>query len=895
MLPLLERVLMRIARAALPRVDREWIAGDLEEERRRVERAIRWLIGETGRNMAHALTLARPQAKGGLTMRYLGHDLRYAARLFRRTPAFTATIVITLALGIGANTAIFSVVDALLFKPLPYPHAGRLYAVTLANQTPLGMQYWPYPKYAALVRTQDTFDLAAAYARTELVIEAGGQPLQIEAEVVSSSYFPLFGLSAAIGRTFTADEETVPARDAVVVIGDALWRSAFGADPAAVGRSIALKGRAYQIVGIMPPSCRGQTGSAQMWLPVMMADHFMYQGAASGGSSWWMRVAARLRPDVPERTAAARMPPLAERVGRIDRSRMKNAMQDGRELFRLVPLRDVKVDPAIRRSFVILLAAVGFVLLIATANTANLLIGRAVTRRAEFALRRALGASQAAIVRQVLIESLLLAAASGTAALGVSLLTLRWLTSAKPMNATGFWSQYARTFDYFTVSLDPRIAAFNVAVALGVGILFGLLPARQAAGSDLTDSLARRAGTSAAGFRRFSVRGALVLTEIGVSIVLLVSAGLMARSFARAASANLGFEPDGVITMTASLPSRKPVAFYRQLLERVAAIPGVEQPSLVLAQPLAGSTWRGPIALDAAPQPAIQANTNVVTPGFFATFGIRRAEGRLFTDDDREAAPRVAIVNRTFARTAWPGAPAIGQRVRTDFRVAFGDPKGSTTIVGVVDDVVYGALEEPPPAMIYLAAWQPLGTPQAMSLAPSTIAMRTSLDPAAAVAAVREQLRQLDAAIPLYDVASMGERAARNTARYRYGSAMMGALAALALLLAAIGTYGVIAHGVAARTREIGIRVALGARPADVFTLIVGGGLTLTLAGVILGLAGAFAASRMLAGMLYGVAPHDPATFGGIALLMGAVALLATYLPARRAMRVDPVVALRHD
>lgn len=497
----------------------------------------------------------------------------------------------------------------------------------------------------------------------------------------------------------------------------------------------------------------------------------------------------------------------------------------------------------------------------------------------------------------MLVESLLLAAASGVAAIAVSVATLNWLTTVKPMNATGFWSQYAQTFDYFAISLEPRVTAFNFAVALGVGVLFGLLPARQASRMDLNDSLKRRSGGSLGRFRRFNTRTALVLAEIAFSLVLLVSAGLMIKSFAQATTADLGFDPHGVVTMTASIQGRKPVNFYRQLLERVSTIPGVHKASLVLAPPISGSTWRGPVEIEGRPVTArsIQANTNVVTPGFFETFRVGREAGRLFSDEDREAAPRVAVVNRTFTAAAWPGEDAVGKRVRTGFRVAFGDPKAWTTVIGVVSDVLYGTLEEPRSAMIYLPAWQPLGTSEAMALAPATIAVRTSLGSAAATAGVRAHLQALDAAIPLYDIATMDERAANVTSRYRYSSAMLSALAMLALLLAAIGTYGVAAYAVATRTREIGIRVALGARPRDVLGLVLGGGVKLVAAGLVLGLAGALAASRVLSSMLYGVAPHDPTTFGVIALLMATVAILASYLPARRAMGVDPVVALRQE
>jgi putative ABC transport system permease protein len=897
----LERALLRAAGMALPRRDREWMTGDLQEEHARlaIQRgrvaAACWLAAETIRNLAVAVRAALPPLKGRSPMHNVGQDVRYAIRLLRKSPGFTVTIVLTLALGIGANTALFSVVDALLFKPLPYPGADRLYAIALANDTPQGYHYWPYPKYAAFAREQAVFEGTAAYAKTELTITAGDEPRRLEAEAVSAGYFPLLGVSAALGRAFTPQENEVAARDAVVVLSDALWRSAYGADPQVIGRTLRLKNRNYSIVGVMPPSFRGQTGNAQLWLPVMMADHFMYKGASTESFSWWLRVVARLKPGVTEPVASAQMPALAQRVFEIAPSMLKTATENGRERFQLVPFRDIKADPAVSRAFMVLLAAVGLVLLIACANTANLLLGRAVTRQAEFAVRSALGASRGAVVRQVLVESLLLALVAGTAALAISVLTLNWLATVKPMNATGFWSQYARTFDYFTISLDPRVAAFNFTVALGVGVLFGLLPARQASRIDLHESLKQRAGPSA-GFRRFNARAALVLTEIAFSLILLISAGLMVKSFARAASADLGFRADGIVTMTASIEGRRPLTFYRDLLDRVSAIPGIEAASLASAVPLSGGASSGPIEIDGRPRgDAVRAGINIVTPGFFRTLGIRRTAGREFSDDDRDAAPRVAMINRAFAHAAWGGHDPIGKQVRHSFRVAYGDPKAWTTVVGVVEDAVYGTLEEAREPMLYLPAWQPLGTPEAIAMAPSTIAVRTSGDTAATVAAVRSRLLTIDGNVPLYGIATMRERAALATARYRYTSAMMGALALLALLLAAIGTYGVIAYAVTASTREIGIRVALGARPRDVLGMVLGSGARLTAAGLVLGLAGAFASSRVLASMLYGVTPHDPATFAVIALLMTAVAIVAGYVPARRAMRLDPVAALKNE
>jgi predicted permease len=771
---------------------------------------------------------------------------------------------------------------------LPFPGAERLYAVRLGNDKPEGFVAWPYPKYAALAREQDVFDATAAYAPATVTIDPGGRPLRAEAEVVTSSYFPLFGVRAAIGRVFTGNEERVPARDAVVVLGDALWRRSFGADPNILGRPVTIKDRAYAIVGVLPPGFRGQSGTSELWLPVMMADHFMYKGAASASFGWWMRPVARLAPSVTEAAAAARMPALSDRVGRIEPSRMAMAMRSGRELFQLVPYRQTKIDPAVSRSFIVLLGAVGFVLLIACANTANLLLGRALVRRSEFAVRRALGASRGDIVRQILAESLAMSLVAGTAALAVARWTLAWLTTAKPLNVTGFWSQYARTFDFFDVTLDWRMAAVNFAVALGVGLLFALLPARQAAGTELTDTLNRR--------RSGRARSVLVVVQLAVSVAVLASAGLLVRSFANAAALDLGFVPDGALSMSVSMQQRRPASFYRELHDRLRALPGIEAVALADGAPVGGGVNSGPIEIESrtAHDDAIQAGINVVTPGFFDTLGIRRVEGRGFAEDDGETAPRAAIVSRAFAAAAWPGQSAIGKRIRHGFRVAHGDADAWTTVIGVVDDAVYGAIEDPRAPMLYLTAWQPLGTPAAVSLAPETIIVRTR-NTAAALTEIRDEVRRLAPSSPVYDAATMAERAARATSRYRYGSAMMSALALLALLLAGVGTYAVAGFTAATRTREFGIRMALGAQRADVLGLVLGSGLALAAAGIALGLASALAASRMLSGMLFGVTAHDPVTFVSIALVVGSIATIASYVPARRATRIDPVAALRAE
>ena len=889
-----ERILIAIASLALPRTDREWMAGDLEEHyaNLRAEEgqiaATRWLAAESVRNLRDRTLNINWNSRA---MHTIGRDLRYTFRLMRLAPAFTAVIVLTLALGIGANTAIFSVVDALLFRPLPYPGAERLYAIVLASNAPAGMATWPFPKYDVFAREQQEFELTAAYARLMTTIDPGGQPMRVEAEVVTSRYFPLFAARAALGRLFTDDENRVVGQDAVVVLSDGLWRSAFGADPGIIGRTITLKERSYTVVGVMSPAFRGQTGTSQLWLPVMMADHFMYKGATTAGYSWWIRPVGRLHAGLSLEAAEARMPALSERVGRIDKSTLTQAMRGGRELYQLRPFRDTKIDPAVGRSFLVLLAAVGFVLVIACANTANLLLGRAVRRQGEFAVRLALGASRADVGRQVIVESLVLAGVAGTVALLVARAAVAWLTTAKPMNVTGFWSQYGRTFDFFDVSLDARVAAVNFAVALGVGVLFSVLPARRAARMELNDALKMRMAGSQLG-----ARAVLVFAEIAFSVVLLASAGLMVRSFANAANAQLGFEPANVVSMTASIQKRKPFTFYRELLDGIRALPGIDSAALANASPLGDGSNIGPVDIDGRLRNefSVRAAINVVSPAYFSTLGIKTLSGRTFSDEDRESAPRVAVVSQTFAREGWPGQEAIGKRFRHDFRVAFGNAKDWTTVVGVVDDVVYGTLEDPSTPMYYLPASQPLGSPAAMSLAPDTIVVRASAT-GAAIASVRQVLHRMDSASPLYDTATMEERAQKAAARYRYSSAMMGALATLALALTAIGTYAVIAYAVATRTREIGIRMALGARPGELLRLLLGSGLKLTAAGLAAGLVGAFAAARAMTSMLFGVAPHDPWTFAAIATLIASVAGLATYLPARRAMRIEPVRALRED
>ena len=812
------------------------------------------------------------------------NDLRYAVRTLGQAPGLTAIIILTLALGIGANTAIFSVVNTLLLDPLPYPEVDRLMAVTFAAEdAPLGSTFWPYPKFKAFEKHQASFETMAAFGSRNLTIVPGDVPIRVETEIVTASYFPMLGVNTVRGRVFAPQDDQVFGEGPVVILSDSLWRRQFGADPNVVGTHVQIKNRPYEIIGVMPASFGGQSGTTEMWITVAASEHAVGKGTASGGAAWWMNVVGRLKSGVNLAQARAEMPAL---VKRVDETFMAK-MGPGEERYLVVPYKQLKVHPDVSRSFVLLLGAVGFVLLIACANTANLLLGRAIARQKDFAIRRALGAGRTAIVRQVIVESLLVALAAGVAGLLVATWTLDWVTNAKTANTSGFWAAYVRTFQYFDVRLDPRVLLFNFATAIGVGILFGIAPAWQAWRSALNDVLKQGAGAASAalaGKNGISVRGTLVLAEIALSLVLLGAAGLMIRSFAQASSTDLGFDPEHVVTMTFAPSARKPAPFFHDVLARIQALPGVESASLSSGTPLGPGGFIGSVAIEGrAPDAArVRAMTNFVTTGFFSTYGMRLAAGRLFTQEDSTGRP-VVVVTRALADAAWPGDSAIGKRIRAE--------NEWREVVGVIQDATYTTLEDPPLPIVYAPVRQDV---LGFSM-PTAISIRTRVDPDSTANAVRGAVQAVDATAPVFSVVTMAERAERVTARYRYSAAMMGAMALLALVMAAMGTYGVLAYAVTARTREIGIRMALGARPADVLRLVVGSGARMALAGIALGLIGTYAATRVLGALLYQVSPSDPITFFAIALLMAIVAVVASYVPARRALRVDPVVALRSE
>ena len=831
-------------------------------------------------------------------MNNLTQDIRYGFRLMARKPAFTFIAVITLALGIGANTAIFSVVNAVLLRPLPYVQPEQLVKVFQAApslEKGAAPTLWSYPRFEFLRDNSHSFASVAACNQASFSLTGTDEPERVESELVSANYFSLLGLAPIAGRSFTEAEDRKGSAQTVAVLSYALWQRRFGGDSQALGKTIELDKHAFTIVGIMPAGFNGQQGTAQVWIPITNAPLLRYPKVLANAMNYWFEVVARLEPGVTVAQAQEEMVNITAQIESVYPSpSQRGPGGERRPAVTLIAWRDANVDPAIRRSFLILLAAVGFVLLIACANVANLLLARAVSREKEIAIRLAIGASRSQIVRQLLTESLLISVVGGAIGLLIALWGVDLLTSFKPSDNAQFWSSYTRTFDFFKIHLDGRVLAFNFLLALVTGVTFGLVPALQASHPNLNNALKETSGSSAGGFRpqrRFSTRSLLVAGQITLSFVLLASAGLMIKSLLRLQAVNLGFVPTGVTTMSLFGRGVK-LEFYKELLARVQAMPGVESASVASTAPLLGYSSMTIMDIKDQPPvesagPAIVAMHNV-SPEYFSTLGIRLIRGRVFTERDRIGAPRVALINRAAAERFFSDSDAIGKRIKPHVDADYPNAEEFLEVVGVVDDVKYGRIEERVEPNVYLSFLQPADSA-------STLIVRSSLEKGALVAAIRREGLTLDRDVPLTRILTMDERSAEVTSRTRFIALLLGLFAGLALLLSGIGIYGVMAYSVLMRTREIGIRMALGARPADVFRLVLTEGTILILIGLVAGLGAAYAATRILASQLYDVSSTDPLTFALIALLVSSAAVLACYLPARRAAKVDPMIALRYE
>jgi predicted permease len=817
-------------------------------------------------------------------MEKLIQDIRYSLRILRRSPGFTAVAILSLALGIGINTSIFSVTYAVLWKSLPYKDTDRLMMVyqTLADKAGQpGALAWSYPRYEALRDRNESFEMLAAYSSRQFPITDTDDPERISVEIVSASYFPLLGIEAARGRTFLIEEDQTPGTNPVAVVSHDLWRRRFGSDEGLIGQTVSVNKVPLTIVGIMPQGFKGQSSKIDLWTPMMMAPQLMgIPRRLKQPGAFWHEVIGRLKPGVTLEQARAEME-IAQR--RIDETVPSFGMALGSNL---VSLKDARIDPSMRVSLLVLLAAVGFVLLIACVNIANLLMSRAVARQREIAIKLALGAGRGRLTRQLLTESLTLSITGGLAGLLVALWGIELLIAIKPAPTPGFWARNFQSINPDAIALDGQVLLFNLALSVLTGTLFGLLPALQSSRAPIGEVLKEGQSSTArstASLRRLSPRSLFVVAEIALALVLLASAGLMVRSFARLQSVETGFDPSQTLTFRADLSK---ATDYTDLLDRLIAMPGVEMASVASAAPLSSSSAGSIMTIEGRGEEKFSVSHHSIGPDYFRLLRVPLVRGRFFTAEDREGAKRVAIINQTAADRFWPNEDPVGKRVRLS--VGWEPENDHAEIVGIVGDVRYGRVEEAVGPDVYLSYLQPTEPS-------SLVLVRAANDPTRLISAARREVLSINRNSPIYDIRTMQEQAASATSKTRFNAMLLVVFACLALLLSAIGIYGVMSVAVSGRTQEIGVRMALGAGTRDVMKLVLGDALVLTLAGLALGLAGAYAATRFLASQLYGVTATDPLTFAAVTLVLAVVAMMAGYVPARRASRVDPVVALRHD
>ena len=822
------------------------------------------------------------EIRGGGMLETFLQDIRYGARVLAKNSGFTAVAVLTLALGIGANTAIFSVINELLLRPLPFPDAERIVMVWERRVTPEGSSQNTTSRFNFLGwREQSTaFEAMAAFSDQRLGLTGGGEPEEISVQFANPELFRVLGVEPLLGRGITP-EDARPDAPKVAVLSHGLWRRRFGGDPQLIGKAITLNGAPFTVVGVLPEGfqwhIRTMSGTgkpAEIWTVLSMPTE---GEAASKGR--FLSVVAHLKPGVSFERAETEMKTIAARLEADEPAYNKGVTLE------LVPLREQFVGN-VRPALLVLFGAVGFVLLIACANVANLLLARAAAREKEIALRTAIGAHRTRVVRQLLTESLLLAALGCLLGLVFAGWGLKALVAISPRDLVNLQG----------VGLDLPVLALTVIVSLATGILFGLAPSLEATRLNLNDAL--KEGSKGAGgqdIRSRRLRGALVVAEVALALVLLAGAGLLVKSFVRLQGIDTGFDTEGVLTTVVSLPLSKyredaqVVAFFREATERIRALPGVRSAGIVNYLPLYGGLGANTIFFiegRPAPPPGEEPTTDVrvADSGYFSAMGIPLLRGRNFTDQETREARRVVLISESMARQHFPGENPLGKRIRVHM---FEDPQ-PMEIAGVVGDVRYdNLLQEGVPAVYF---------PHPELTYPfMTLVLRTTGDPAEMTPAVRRVVREIDPDQPISDVRTMEQVMADTVGRARFNTLLLGLLAGLATLLAAVGIFGVMSYSVTLRTREIGLRMALGAGQGQVLGLILKQGLLLTSIGIGIGLAGALALTRLLSSLLYGVSATDPLTFTAIAALLTGISCIACYIPAQRAARVDPLVALRYD
>ena len=803
-------------------------------------------------------------------------DVRYGIRSLLKRPGLTLVALITLALGIGINTAIFSAVDSVLLRPLPFKDPERLMAIW--EHTPhLGIarnEFAP-ANYFDLRNQNQVFEGVGAFGQLSTNLTGAGEPEQLEGQLVTANVFALLGVPAAVGRTFAADEDQT-GRDQVVVLSDALWQRRFNRDPAVINRTITLNGEPYTIVGVMPAGFFFPEREVELWLPWAMEP-----GQAEGRGDHYFRLVARLKAGVTREQANAEAEAIAARLA-ADYPRTNEGLGFVVNSFHQDYVGDL------RRPMLILFAAVGFVLLIACANVANLLLAQATTRRREIAIRMALGARRWAIARQLLTESLLLASAGGLFGVFAAIWGVEALSKLLPESLSKLQA----------ISVDSRVFLFAVGVTLLTAIAFGVVPALHAARANPGDALAETSRDVAGGLSGRYLRRVLVIAEVALAVVLLVGAGLLIRSFNRLRQVDLGFTTDNLLTMRMVLPMpkyRQPEtrrAFYDELIRRVNEIPGVEAAGINTRLPLSTTGMKFSFSVEGRTMPSDSnlpfAVYRVVNPDYFRAMEIPLQRGRVFDTRDVAESTPVFIVNRRLAEQFWSGEDPSGKRVKIG---PPDSPNAWGTVIGVVGDVRQTGLYGEQLAELYV----PYAQERRSWMSPRDLVVRTRGDAASLAGAVREAVWAVDKDQPVSNIRTMDQVLAATISRERFQMLLLTLFATLALVLACVGLYGVISYTVAQRTHEIGVRMALGAQAGDVLSLVIRQGMVLTFAGLLLGVLGGLAVTRVMTDLLFGVTATDAVTFitaGGLLLV---VSFLACYVPARRATKVDPLIALRYE
>ena len=818
-------------------------------------------------------------------MNTLIQDLQYGWRMLLKHPGVTAIALITLALGIGANTAIFSVVNAVLLNPLPYREPDRL--VSIWENVPTHGKWRAAPaNFFDWKKQNNVFDDMAAFGGATATLTGDGDPVQLTGTRVSSGYFSVVGIEPMLGRAFLA-EEYEAGKNQVAILGHSLWQSRYGGDKNIIGRSVTLDGRSFTVVGVMPrglypvrPATAGHLEFGEelqdFWMPMVFSPEFAsYRGAHVLG------VVARLKPGIKIEQARAEMDAIGARLAQ------EHTANRGEGIIVNQFMNEVVGN--VRPALFTLLGAVGLVLLIACANVAGLLLAQHAGRSKEIAIRAALGAGRARLVRQFFLEGLLLSFFGTAVGIALAVIGTKVLLQFVPAGVPRLAQ----------VSLDLRVLGFTMLIALGTCLIFGLIPAWHASKPDLQTALEQSGRTSGPGASRLRFRQLLVVFQVSVAVMLVIGAGLLIKSFWLLQRVDPGFEAEGVLSAGITLPVSKYSEpsqinnFHKQLLEKVSAVPGVKSATLAYDPPLQ-SNWTDSVAIEGRVLPADtqpeSANFLPVSPDYFDTVGVKLVTGRKFTALDDQDHPGVAIVNESFVKHHFPNENPLGRRIRPGPPARIWDQQRLTSfeIVGIVRDVKLAGLDAPSEPAYYLPASQ-------APLEDMTLLVRTTTDPLSIVGGVRQAVWSIDPNQPISNVNTLEKVVDDSIAQRRLNMLLMGLFGGLAMLLSAVGIYGLLSHAVTQRTQEMGIRMALGAQVGDVLKLVLRQGMTLAVAGVAIGLAGAFALTRLIRGLLFEVGPHDAMTFVVVAAVLMIVALLACYLPARRATKVDPLIALKYE